>query len=68
MAGLNYRKPGQSWHELVMEQEKFNTDPEEYGGYEDQFAHRYNYEDDAPFRRHDSDSEEAAEEEKEDDD
>ena len=58
MKGLNYRKPGQTWREAALEQEDFNTNPEAYGGYPDQFANNYNF-------SHDSDEEEA--EQKEDD-
>ena len=64
MEALNQRNPGQSWNDVVLEQEKFNTDPMNQGGsLQDQYAHRYNYEDNAPFGRKDSDSEEAEEEE-----
>ena len=62
MIGLNHRKPGQSWHEAVLEQEEFNTNPKHYGGHKDQFANRYNYEDSAPFRRKEADSEGTEEE------
>ena len=59
MEGLNHRNPGQSWKEMAMEQEEFNTNLENYGGYPDQFGNRYNYEDNGPVGREESDMEEA---------
>ena len=44
MATMSHQKAGQSWNELVLNQERFNNDPEHYGGYEDQYGNRDNYE------------------------
>ena len=61
---LTKRGAGQLWHERVLEQEELNTDPMDQGGFlEDQYPHRYNYEDYAPFQRKDSDPEEEEQEE-----
>ena len=59
MDGYNHRAPGQLWKELAMEQEEFNSSPEDHGGHHlDQFGNRYNYEDNGPVGREESDMEE----------
>ena len=45
MDGYNHRAPGQPWSNVVIQQEEFNSGPENYGVHPDQFGNRYNYED-----------------------
>ena len=68
MNGYNHRAPGQPWKDVAMKQEEFNSGPENYGGYPDQFGNRYNYENNGPVGREESDMEEEAADEEEEED
>ena len=60
MNGYNHRAPGQPWKDVAMKQEEFNSNLEDHGArYPDQFGNRYNYEDNGPVGREESDMEEA---------
>ena len=61
MNGYNHRAPGQPWKDVAMKQEEFNSNP-------DQFGNRYNYEDNGPVGREESDMEEEAADEEEEED
>ena len=68
MKERNHRQPGQSWRDMALEQEKFNSRPEKYGAHcQDQFAHRYDLEDWTGRSDTDTDTEEEELEEEEDD-
>ena len=57
MKGLSHRKPGQTWMECALEQEEFNSNPDNYGeGRHQQYGNQYN------FKYHSGEEEEGQEE------